>query len=242
MGGDKNQVPGAAGQATAALALGLALLATPACADSIYFNASAGVDAVNINGTIYPSVIVDINASADTADIQYFQNGGAPVAPAACARTSAVDACGFRIRKLQSAYVSVYNSNHVGFYHADIDLAKSGLYVSVDRRNGGVGFGSSFGPTYPLAIYAYKTDTNPVDPYPSYALSSAVQIDGFTPYCPKEAGNGCWDGGYNVPTVGGGYFAIKYGAGNIPSGAFSSTAPSPSATGTTTPPAPGMQK
>ena len=126
--------------------------------------------------------------------------------------------------------MSFYHSNFVGFYTAQIDLTKSGLFVSVDRRNEGAGFGSPAGPTYPLSTYAYLAPTNFVDPYNSYALDSAVTIDGYDGFCPPANGNGCANGIFRIATVGGGYFTVAYGFGNIGRSEFSSTSPTPAPT------------
>lgn len=55
------------------------------------------------------------------------------------------------------------------------------IYVSVDQANGGVGFGSSVGPTYPLGVYGGTT--SPV-PYSSYNLASNFTVNGFAWFCP----------------------------------------------------------
>lgn len=55
------------------------------------------------------------------------------------------------------------------------------IYVSVDQTNGGIGFGSAVGPTYPLGVYA----GTPSIPYSSYNLASAVTLtNGFAWFCP----------------------------------------------------------
>lgn len=55
------------------------------------------------------------------------------------------------------------------------------IYVSVDQTNGGIGFGSAVGPTYPLGVYA----GTPSIPYASYNLASAFTLfNGFAWFCP----------------------------------------------------------
>jgi hypothetical protein len=55
------------------------------------------------------------------------------------------------------------------------------IFVSVDQTNGGIGFGSTVGPTYPLGVYG----GTPSIPYASYDLKSAVTLsNGFAWFCP----------------------------------------------------------
>jgi hypothetical protein len=55
------------------------------------------------------------------------------------------------------------------------------IYVSVDQTNGGIGFGSAIGPTYPLGVYA----GTPSIPYSSYNLTSNFTLsNGFAWFCP----------------------------------------------------------
>jgi hypothetical protein len=54
------------------------------------------------------------------------------------------------------------------------------IYVSIDATNGGVGFGSEFGPTYPMGTYG----GTPTIPYATYDLASDFSVSGFGPFCP----------------------------------------------------------
>jgi len=55
------------------------------------------------------------------------------------------------------------------------------IYVSVDQTNGGIGFGSTVGPTYPLGVYA----GTPSIPYSIYNLASNFTLtNGFAWFCP----------------------------------------------------------
>ena len=57
----------------------------------------------------------------------------------------------------------------------------SQIFVSVDQTNGGVGFGSAVGPTYPLGVYG----GSPSIPYSSYNLATAMTLtNGFAWFCP----------------------------------------------------------
>jgi hypothetical protein len=61
-------------------------------------------------------------------------------------------------------------------YNADINLGIGGMYVSVDQTNGGAGYSSLAGPTYPLATYGSGFST--------YDLKTNFFRSGFGPFCP----------------------------------------------------------
>jgi hypothetical protein len=63
----------------------------------------------------------------------------------------------------------------------DASLAPGQLFVSVDQTNGGAGFGSAFGPTYPAATYGGTAD------YQHFALASNFYAQGFSGFCPVGA-------------------------------------------------------
>lgn len=55
------------------------------------------------------------------------------------------------------------------------------IFLSVDQTNGGIGFGSAVGPTYPLGVYG----GTPSIPYATYNLASAFTLfNGFAWFCP----------------------------------------------------------
>lgn len=55
------------------------------------------------------------------------------------------------------------------------------IFLGVDQTNGGIGFGSAVGPTYPLGVYG----GTPSIPYANYNLASAFTLfNGFAWFCP----------------------------------------------------------
>lgn len=139
---------------------------------------------------------IAITAEGDTSTVTPFNVPGAS---------------GFK-NSLTSASISVFFNDGSPAYFADIDLSVGGLYVSVDQTNAGAGFGSMFGPTYPLATYDGA-------PYTTYDLASNFSSAGFGPFCPDL--NLCTNGAA-LRTVGGTEFIITAGLGPAYS-SFSST-------------------
>ena len=64
---------------------------------------------------------------------------------------------------------------------ASANFLSGQIFVSVDQTNGGVGFGSAVGPTYPLGVYG----GTPSIPYSNYNLATAMTLfNGFAWFCP----------------------------------------------------------
>lgn len=61
------------------------------------------------------------------------------------------------------------------------------IYLGLDQTNGGIGFGSMWAPTYPLATYG----GTPTIPYSSYDLKSNFSVLGWSWFCPVPV---CWTG------------------------------------------------
>jgi hypothetical protein len=85
---------------------------------------------------------------------------------------SVVGASGFK-NVIGTASVRVVSGTTV----LDADFLPGQIYVSVDQTNAGVGFGSAYGPTYPLATYGNAAIN-------TYDLRSDAAFLGFDPFCP----------------------------------------------------------
>jgi PEP-CTERM motif len=144
-----------------------AVLATP-----ISYLDYVGDVAINIGGTAYPCAslsdptcaFVSITATSDTSHVVPF---------------SVTGASGLINKNLQTAILHVSFNNGSTPYTAD--LVASQLFVSVDQSNGGAGFGSSYGPTYPIATYGSSTGSG--NPFENYNLASNFYLQGFAPFC-----------------------------------------------------------
>ena len=68
-----------------------------------------------------------------------------------------------------------------GFRTVRANFLPGQIFVSVDQQNGGVGFGSAYGPTYPLATYGAVSGP-PTEP--TYDLKSNYSVVGWGPFCP----------------------------------------------------------
>ena len=85
------------------------------------------------------------------------------------------------------------------------DPAPAGqIYVSVDQTNGGAGFGSSYGPTYPMATYGGNAD------YAHYDLTTDFYVQGFAPFCPDGVGGPLCANGAPLHTASGEDFVISF--------------------------------
>ncbi len=124
--------------------------------------------AIDIGGTTYtcttvsdPScAFVSITATGDTSSVQAFDVPGAS---------------GFINYSLDSAILNVAFNDGRPSYTATLDPSQ--LFVSVDQTNGGAGFGSSYGPTYPLATYGSNVG------FDTYDLASSFYAQGWAPFC-----------------------------------------------------------
>jgi hypothetical protein len=106
---------------------------------------------------------ISITATSDTNTVTAFDVPGA---------------VGFE-NTLQSAVMNVAFNNGQGNFSTNLDV--SNLFVSVDQTNGGAGFGSSYGPTYPLATFA--STTGPGNAFYTYDLASDFYYQNFGGFC-----------------------------------------------------------
>lgn len=170
-----------------------AVLATP-----IIYSDYVGDLAINIGGTAYPCAspsdptcaFVTITATGNTNQVVPF---------------SVTGASGLINNSLQTATLSVFFNNGSTPYTAN--LVASQLFVSVDQRNGGAGFGSSYGPTYPLATYGSSFGSG--NPFENYNLASNFYLQGFAPFCPVSEMLTCMNGAA-LSTTNGTQIVISY--------------------------------
>jgi hypothetical protein len=125
-------------------------------------------------------------------------------------------ASGFK-NTLSTAHITASTNSGLTVLDADIDLSLGGLYVSVDQTNNGVGFGSAFGPTYPLASYGIKG-------LGSYDLAHVFSGSGFGPFCPDTS---LCDQGQALRTTSGELFTIQRGRAPAYSAFSATVAPDP---------------
>jgi hypothetical protein len=76
--------------------------------------------------------------------------------------------------------------------------------VGVDQTNGGAGFGSGYGPTYPMATYGGNAD------YAHYDLKTDFNAQGFAPFCPGGVGGPLCADGAPLHTISGTDFVISF--------------------------------
>ena len=125
---------------------------------------------------------VSIVATGDTSTITPFSVTGAQ---------------GFE-NVVSAVMVDIFLNSGTSFTEA---LAPGQLFVSVDQTNGGAGFGSAFGPTYPAATYGGSAD------YQNFDLASNFYVQGYAGFCP--VGTPC-DTGAALRTTGGDDLIISY--------------------------------
>jgi hypothetical protein len=111
---------------------------------------------------------VSINAFGDTANVQPFSVPGASgfILPGVTATVNI-------------SVVTGPNPTDFVDFQATFDPS-DGINVAVDQTNGGVGFGSIFGPTYPMGTYGGA----PLATYAGYDLTTNFSVSGFGPFCP----------------------------------------------------------
>lgn len=155
----------------AALALVAAALVVPRIwADTVSYSATSFAPAASLGSTTFAPcpgntvcIEVTINFIADTANIVPF---------------SVVGASGYENMVGQGS-VQLFDFLTGQSVTANFDPGQ--IYVSIDQTNGGIGFGSAIGPTYPLGVYA----GTPSIPYSSYNLASNFTLtNGFAWFCP----------------------------------------------------------
>jgi hypothetical protein len=156
----------------AARALVAATLVVPRIwADTVSYSATSFAPAASLGSTTFAPcppgnpvcVEVTINFIADTANIVPF---------------SVVGASGFENMVGQGS-AQLFDDQTGQLVTANFEPNQ--IYVSIDQTNGGIGFGSAIGPTYPLGVYA----GTPSIPYSSYNLASDFTLtNGFAWFCP----------------------------------------------------------
>ena len=179
-----------------AVGLGLALWTSAGVAGPITYTDTTSGAAIIVGGTTHACptgaeascATITITATGDTSDVTYFQIGGGPVDPSACNGVNIAaftgSACGYEDKALKTATLSVTFGDGSPGYTTGINIAASSLFVSVDKKNLGVGFGSGANPTYPLTAFGYYTST---DPYATYDLASDFSVTGDPAFCPTIA-------------------------------------------------------
>jgi hypothetical protein len=150
------------------LGLFLSLVSAPAFAYPVTYTDFVTWISVQINSTTYSCTsfsdpncaFVTITASGDTSTVFPF---------------SVVGASGFKNTALGPATVSI---DFNGGGNITETLVAGQIYASVDNTNGGAGFGSSYGPTYPAATYGGTAN------YATYNLQTNFLASGFSGFCP----------------------------------------------------------
>ena len=121
-------------------------------------------------------------------------------------------ASGFK-NSIQSATVNIALGSGASF---SANLVPGQIFVSVDQTNGGAGFGSMYGPTYPMATYGGSAD------YANYNLATDFIAQGFAPFCPGGVSGPLCANGDPLQTTSEGNFVISFPFAPVYS-AFSST-------------------
>ncbi len=174
--------------------LAIALSSVAARADLVTYGDYIADVSVSLGSSTYSCTtlsspdcaFVSITGIGDTNDVQPFSVPGAS---------------GFK-NSIQSATVSVFLNSGQSF---SATLAPAGqIYVSVDQTNGGAGFGSSYGPTYPMATYGGNAD------YAHYDLTTDFYVQGFAPFCPDGVGGPLCANGAPLHTASGEDFVISF--------------------------------
>jgi hypothetical protein len=158
-------------KATIAASLISVMALGSAIASPITYSAYVGDVSITYGGVVHACTtlsdlncaFISITATSDTSTVAAFNVPGA---------------AGFE-NTLLSAAMTVYFNNGAGNFSTNIDV--SNLFVSVDQINGGAGFGSSYGPTYPMGIFG--TPIGPGNPFQSYDLASNFYFQGFGGFC-----------------------------------------------------------
>lgn len=160
---------------TALVALGALWAGAATASDIMYEDSCIECFAnISIGNTTYtctsPSdsgcAVITMTATANTNTVTPFSVAGA---------------FGLKNTALNSVVLTVdfFNTNT----DISLNLNPSQLYVSVDQDNGGAGFSSIYGPTYPLATY-WNRNAPPNNPYATYDLASNFEVLGWSPFCP----------------------------------------------------------
>jgi hypothetical protein len=142
--------------------------------------------------------VAEIVATADSKTVDSFNIPGGP----------GYGAYGFINKTLLSvtAYITLLTTDQKFV----IELNPSELYVSVDQENGGAGFGSSYGPTYPIATYDI--------PVQNYNLDSNFHALGYSPFNPPPESPQLFSGsGFPLYSTSGQIFELGEGGPSLSS-------------------------
>ena len=175
------------------MGLSMAIMGTTARAAPIVYTDYIGDVSVKLGNATYncttlsrpDCAFVSITGTGDTNNVQPFSVPGAS---------------GFE-NSIQSAVVTIFLNSGQSFV---VTLLPGQITVSVDQNNGGAGFGSSYGPTYPMATYGGNAD------YTNYNLASDFYVQGFAPFCPGVVNGPLCANGAPLHTTSGGDFTISF--------------------------------
>ncbi len=146
-------------------------LCSPAWANFIVYSDFMEFQSIEIGGTAHNCTSITDGQCAFIVMIGEADTSG--VAP-----FSVTGASGLTNHSLTAVIITVsFLDPTIPTYFANLDLSVGGLYVSVDQTNGGAGFSSMYGPTYPLATYGGAA-------FQTYDLASNFSSNGFGPFCP----------------------------------------------------------
>lgn len=167
------------------------LAGSQALASTIVYSDFVVFVSVQINSTVYSCTslsdpncaFVTITATGDTSTVQPF---------------SVTGASGFKNTVLGPAKVQI---DFNGGGSITETLVPGQIYVSVDQTNGGAGFGSTYGPTYPAATYGGPAD------YAHYNLQTNFLASGFSGFCPDPTTCNAFN---PLQTVSGDQFTLYY--------------------------------
>ena len=145
-------------------------LSVPVVAAQITYSDYVSFVAVEIGSTVYSCTstsdpncaFAQIVAVGNTADVQPF---------------SVTGASGFR-NLLPGTIPTVNIFFNGGQPSISLNLLAGQISVAVDQTNGGAGYGSAYGPTYPMATYGGGAD------YAHYNLQTNFYVQGFGGFCP----------------------------------------------------------
>jgi hypothetical protein len=174
------------------LALFAVLVATPVVAAQITYGVYVSDVSLQMANTTYACTttsdpncaFISITAVGNTADVQPF---------------SVTGASGFiNLLPGASPTVNIFLNGGQSFTET---LLPGQISVAVDQTNGGAGFGSAFGPTYPMATYGGGAD------YAHYNLQTNFYVQGFGGFCPDPT---ACDTGGPLHTVSGDDITISY--------------------------------
>jgi len=175
--------------------VGGAFVTAVAAANPITYSDYVAHVAINYDGVSYTCTtlsdptcaFITITATSDTGTVYPFSVSGAD---------------GLKNTLLSATMNVAFNNGQPGI---TADISTANLYVSVDQSNGGAGFGSSYGPTYPAATFS--SSTGPGNAFEHYDLASDFYLQNYGPFCPDVSV--CQNGGV-LYTTDGKPFVITY--------------------------------